>query len=75
MFKGYIGVLKAICDANEKEEANRFSLHFPFGAFSLHFSIANLHKETTCVFFHYWRRREPPVSLSIGDSRCSFAIV
>ena len=30
----------------------------------LHF--ANLHKDSTC-FFHYWRRREPPVSL-----RCDY---
>ena len=35
--------------------------------------IKNLHKEMHMFFFHYWRRREPPVSLRIGDSRCSFA--
>ena len=33
------------------------------------FTCGNAH-----VFFHYWRRREPPVCLRCGDSRCSFAI-
>ena len=34
-------------------------------------TLSNLQKETTCFFPHYWRRREPPVSLSCGEFRSS----
>ena len=44
--------------------ANPFS--FPFST--------NLHKENAGFIFHYWRRREPPVPLSIADFRSAFIV-
>ena len=38
----------------------------------LHF--ANLLNHSTCFFFHYWRRREPPVSLRGGDFHSAFIV-
>ena len=78
-FLFFILVLPKICNGKTKGLAIRSQKHYTFDNCSVlhketqNTTLLNLHKETTGFVFHYWRRREPPVVLRHGDSRCSFA--
>ena len=73
---------KTVCVENCSHKSSMNSLQYIFHCFFENSSeiciqyifhvIKNLHKENAHLFFHYWRRREPPVPLRGGEFRSSF---
>ena len=61
-FLFFILVLPKICNGKTKGLANLMQIN----------TLLNVHKEMHMFFSHYWRRREPPVSLRCPRFRSGF---